>query len=189
MLDWLEGYAGESYQDRWIASDSDNQPKAWCPQSTGIATRSEHGCPSTHSFCSASFARYDWLIENKQARFYRDWTTTHEPEAWDRYFAAAQQEGAPEVKKWRTVTHLVRISIVNGLPITELHSRRVGLSRLSDLDRQDAGRPSRHVALRPPRRTLRRRSRRSTRYLIAKRLTPTELVDRFDVRAPAFAGF
>ncbi len=35
---------------------------------------------------------HDWLIENKQARFYRDWTTTHEPKAWDRYFAAAEHE-------------------------------------------------------------------------------------------------
>ena len=57
LLDWLEGYAGESYQDRWIASDSDNQPKAWCPPCRQDRTRLGHGCPSTHSFCSASFAR------------------------------------------------------------------------------------------------------------------------------------
>ncbi|MCC9185745.1 hypothetical protein [Mycolicibacterium mageritense] len=129
---------------------------------------------------------YDWLIENKQARFYRDWTTTHEPEAWDRYFAAAQQEGAPEVKKWRTVTHLVRISIVNGLPITELHSRHVLAYR--DFLTSTARMPGDlHAMWHYGRRggLFAGEADDLRRYLIAKRLTPTELVDRFDVRAPS----
>ncbi|MCB0934770.1 recombinase XerD [Mycobacterium sp. 852002-51961_SCH5331710] len=188
LLDWLEGYAGESYQDRWIASDSDNQPKAWCPAlSTGSHTRLGARL-SINALILLGVIRpgYDWLIENKQARFYRDWTTTHEPEAWDRYFAAAQQEGAPEVKKWRTVTHLVRISIVNGLPITELHSRHVLAYRdfLTSTGRMPG---DLHAMWHYGRRggLFAGEADDLRRYLIAKRLTPTELVDRFDVRAPS----
>ena len=127
LLDWLDSFPGESYQDRWIASDSDNRPHAWCPAlSAGSYTRLGARL-SINALILLGVIRpgYDWLIENKQARFYRDWTITHEPEAWDRYFAAAEKEHAPEAKKWVTATRLVRISIVNGLPVTELRSQHV----------------------------------------------------------------
>jgi hypothetical protein len=40
LLDWLDGYAGDSYKDRWITSDSDGNPSEWCPAlSTGSYTR------------------------------------------------------------------------------------------------------------------------------------------------------
>ncbi|WP_040633692.1 tyrosine-type recombinase/integrase [Mycolicibacterium phlei] len=191
LLDWLDGFVGDSYQDRWIASDSDRQPKAWCPAlSTGSHTRLGARL-SINALIMLGVIRpgHDWLIENKQARFYRDWTTTHEPKAWDRYFAAAEHEGAPEVKKWRTATHLVRISICNGLPITELHSQHVLAYR--DFLVSTGRMPGDLLA-------MWHYGRRGglfageaddlRHYLIAKRLSPTELVDRFNVRAPSVRG-
>ena len=188
LLDWLDGYAGESYQDRWKASDSDNQPKAWCPAlSTGSYTRLGARL-SINALILLGVIRpgYDWLIENKQARFYRDWTTTHEPAVWDRYFAAAEHEGAPELKTWRAVTHLVRISIVNGLPITELHSQHV-LGYRSFLTSTGRTPGDLHAMWHYGRRggLFAGEADDLRRYLIAKRLNPTELVDRFDVRAPS----
>ena len=188
LLDWLDGYAGESYQDRWKASDSDNQPKAWCPAlSTGSYTRLGARL-SINALILLGVIRpgYDWLIENKQARFYRDWTTTHEPAVWDRYFAAAEHEGAPKLKTWRAVTHLVRISIVNGLPITELHSQHV-LGYRSFLTSTGRTPGDLHAMWHYGRRggLFAGEADDLRRYLIAKRLNPTELVDRFDVRAPS----
>ena len=188
LLDWLDGYDGDSYQDRWIASGSDNQPKALCPAlSTGSHTRlGARLSINALILLGAIRPGYDWLIENKQARFYRDWTTTHEPAAWDRFFAAAEHEGAPELKMWRTVTHLVRISIVNGFPITELHSSHV-LGYRDFLTSTGRTPGDLHAMWHYGRRggLFAGEADDLRRYLIAKRLNPTELVDRFDVRAPS----
>jgi integrase len=186
LLDWLDDHPGESYQDRWIASDADNRPNAWCPAlSTGSHTRLGARL-SINALILLGVIRpgYDWLIENKQARFYRDWTTTHEPEAWDQYFAAAEREHAPDAKKWVTATHLVRISIVNGLPVTELRSQHVMAYREFLVS---TGRAPWNLML------MWHYARRAglfageaddlRHFVNAKRLTPTELVDRFDVRA------
>ncbi|AGB26818.1 site-specific recombinase XerD (plasmid) [Mycobacterium sp. JS623] len=187
LLDWLDTFPGESYQDRWIASNSDDQPQSWCPAlSTGSHTRLGARL-SINALILLGVIRpgHEWLIENKQARFYRDWTTTHEPDAWDRYFDAAEQERAPEAKKWGTATHLVRISIVNGLPITAIRSQHVIAYRnfLTSTGRTPGALLAMwHYGRRAG--LFAGEADDLRHYIIAKRLTPAELVDRFNVQAP-----
>lgn len=42
---------------------------------------------------------YTWLFDNKQSRFWRDWTTTHDKAAWDRYMEIADREHPSERRK------------------------------------------------------------------------------------------
>lgn len=40
VLDWLEGFPADTWQDRWLLSGSDDQGSAWGPQGLSAGTRS-----------------------------------------------------------------------------------------------------------------------------------------------------
>lgn len=187
LLDWLDSHPGESYQDRWIAAEPDGRPYAWCPAMTDGPTHRAGARLALNALILLGVIRpsQSWLLGNKQSRFYRDWTTTHEPDAWDRYFAAAEKEHAPEAKRWGTATHLVRICIVNGLPVTKVRGLHVLAYReyLQDTNRSTGDllamwHYARQAGL------LVGEAEELRELILAKQLTPTQLVDRHQLTAP-----
>lgn len=102
MLDWLDSFPGESYQDRWVAADPDSRPGQWCPE---LAAGSNRRVKARHSISALIMLgvfrpSYTWMFDNRQSRFWRDWTITHDREGWDRYFAIADREHHSERRKW-----------------------------------------------------------------------------------------
>ena len=188
LLDWLDTLPGESYQDRWLAADPDKNPSTWCPAMSSGYTYRVGTRLAMNALILLGVVRpsYAWLFANRQARFYRDWTAIHDPDAWDRYFAFAERERAPEHKKWRTATHLIRICIANGISVTDVRREDViayrqfmiatnrGVGDLLALWHYArgagllAGEPDELRAL-----------------ILAPQLTPTQLVDRYGVTAPS----
>lgn len=127
LLDWFDQLPGDTYQQRWIAADPDARPGDWCPMLSAGPSKRVDARLGINALIMLGVIRptYEWLFVNKQSRFWRDWTLLHDAASWDRYFAAAEAAGAPERGKWWGAQHLIRISIVNGIPATSIHGGHV----------------------------------------------------------------
>lgn len=127
LLDWLDAFPGDTYQDKWLAADTDSRPRQWCPEMSAGPTRRTGARLSVNALIMLGVIRpsYTWLFDNKQSRFWRDWTTTHDKAAWDRYMEIADREHPSERRKWWGIQHLIRICIVNGIAVTEVHGGHV----------------------------------------------------------------
>lgn len=187
LFDWLESFTGDSYQDCWEASGADLNPKHWCPELAASAGRRQGIRLAVNALILLGVIRpsLEWIFANKQARFYRDWTELHDAEHWSRYFDFATREQAPERKLWGTATDLIRICLVNGLSIAQVRREHVLAYRsfLIDTGRSAgdllamwhytrgagllAGEPDELRAI-----------------ILAQPRTPTELIDRYDIKAP-----
>lgn len=187
LLAWLDSFSGNTYQDRWSSSRADTTTGDWYPELAAGLTRRTAARRAINAVILLGAIRpsANWMFANKQARFWRDWTTLHEPAAWDRYFQVAEAAHASGRRLWSTAAHLIRISITTGLPVSAIrgadvvtyadflrsNNRSTGdLHTMWHFARQAgllAGEPADFTALtlRGPR-------------------TPTELVDRYEVRSP-----
>lgn len=127
LLDWLDTFPGDSYQDRWLAADPDSRPRQWCPEMGFGSARRMGARLIGNALIMLGVVRpsFTWLFDNKQTRFWRDWTITHDKDAWDRYFAIADREHPSERKKWWGARHLIRICIVHGIRLTDVHGGHV----------------------------------------------------------------
>lgn len=127
LLDWFDSFPGESYQDRWIAADPDNRPRAWCPELSLGSVRRAGARYAMNALIMLGVVRpsITWLFDNKQSRFWRDWTNRHDKDVWDRYFSTADREHVSERKKWWGAQHLIRICIVNGIRVTGVRGGHV----------------------------------------------------------------
>ena len=127
MLDWLDSFPGETYQDRWLAADPDSRPRQWCPEIVAGSNRRVEARHSISALIMLGVIRpsYDWMFDNRQSRFWRDWTITHDKDGWDRYFAVADREQHSERRKWWGAEHLIRICVVGGLQLSEVRGADV----------------------------------------------------------------
>lgn len=127
LVDWLDSFPGDTYQDRWLAADPDGRPGQWCPELSAGVTRRLGARYAVNALIMLEVIRpsYTWLFENKQSRFWRDWTTTHDKDVWDAYFAIADREQPDERRKWWAAEHLIRICIANGLQVRQVRAEHV----------------------------------------------------------------
>lgn len=187
LLDWLDEFPGESYQDRWEASTKEVAIACWCPELEKGPGRRYGARLAMNALILLGAVRpsLEWLFVNKQARFYRDWTKRHDPELWRRYFEFATQEHAPERKLWGTANHLIRICVINGISLTALRREHVVAYRALVIE---SGRPvgdllamwhyARGAGL------LVSEPAELRAIILAQRLTPTQLIDRYAIKAP-----
>lgn len=187
LLDWLEQFPGVSYQDRWNASEADADPAHWCPEMDLGATRRLGARLSINALILLGVIRpsHEWMIVNKQARFYRDWTALHDAEAWACYFDFAKKDKVPERHLWGTATDMVRICIVNGVKLRDVRREHV-LAYRDYLIK--SGRPSGDLltmwAIARGAGLLEGEPAELRELILAQRLTPEQLVDRYGVKAP-----
>lgn len=188
LLTWLDSLPGESYQDRWLAADPDSHPRAWCPELTAGAARRTAARQAANALIILGVIRpsVTWLFDNKQSRFWRDWTITHDQEFWDRYFAAAEQAHAPQRQRWWAAQQMIRICVVHGLSVTDVTGQHVLDFRkfLQDTDRS-AG--TLHAMWHFARLAgaLRGEPDELGALTKATQQSPEQLVDRYKVAAPS----
>ena len=126
-LSWLDALPGSSYQDRWERVDADNNPGTWCPELARGGTYRAGARMAINALIIIGTIRptYEWLFASKQSRFWRDWTIAHDTAAWRDYFEVADQEHAPERRRWSTAAHLIRISVATGTSISNIQASDV----------------------------------------------------------------
>lgn len=127
LLDWFDELPGDTYQQRWLAADPDARPGNWCPMLSAGTSKRNDARLGINALIMLGVIRpsFEWLFANKQSRFWRDWTLFHDPAIWDRYLAAAEAAGADDRRSWSGAQHLIRISIVNGIPAAAIHGGHV----------------------------------------------------------------
>lgn len=186
FLAWLDSLPGATYQDRWFAADTDQQPGSCCPELDAGPVRRLGARNAVNALVILGVLRpsYDWLFENKQVRFWRQWTLMNSNDHWNRYFAAAEREKAATRTIWGTANHLIRICVVTGTALADLTPEQFLAYReyLRATNRSTgalggAWHFAKQAGLWP------QRPDTLAALVLAKPQTPTELVDRYEVKS------
>lgn len=187
LLAWLDSFPGTTYQDRWSASGANTTTGDWCPELAAGLTRRTAARMAINAMILLGAIRpgVDWIFANKQARFWRDWTTIHEPAAWDRYFQVAEAEHASGRHLWGTAAHLIRICITTGLPVSGIRGADV-VAYADFLRSTNRSTGDLHTMWHYAHRAglLAGEPADLTALTLMRPRTPTELVDRYQVRSP-----
>ncbi|MCW6003742.1 site-specific integrase [Micromonospora sp. CPCC 205371] len=122
VLQWLQGFPAETWQDRWLLAAGDTQPPGWVPELfegpqrwqyfTGVGVLIVLGTirPS-----------YPWLFGNRPQHIYDAYRRNHQPEAFAELerLAALRDGSATHAKGALTI--LTRLVIVTGRDLRRLH--------------------------------------------------------------------
>ncbi|MFF6786944.1 tyrosine-type recombinase/integrase [Streptomyces sp. NPDC012510] len=126
VLDWLETFPGEDWQDRWLLSGAEDQGRRWGPQDLAPALRNRLTAGlGIMIVLRAVRPSYAWLSSSRLLGVYASFRRHNQSEVFadvERYAARHQRhEYAAEA-----VNVLTRMVIVTGKPLRELD--------LADLD-------------------------------------------------------
>ncbi len=127
LLDYLDSVAGASYQQRWMSCGADAAGKDWLPPYASGPSKRLGARQALNALLVLGVIRpsIEWLLECKQARFWRDWTVHHDSASWDRLFAICQQEKVRERVAWNGYATLIRICIHHGIGLEDITAEHV----------------------------------------------------------------
>ena len=119
-LDWLEGFPGDSWQDRWLLSGADEQGRSWVP--AGLTTR-------WHSRLTAGMSMmivlravrpgYAWMSASRLRGIYDRYRQHNQAQAFAELTRLAGQHGLGQHEA-EALTVLTRIVIVTGKDLQAL---------------------------------------------------------------------
>jgi integrase len=119
-LDWLEGFPGDSWQDRWLLSGADEQGRSWVP--VGLTTR-------WHSRLTAGMGTlivlravrpgYAWMSASRLRGIYDKYRQHNQAQAFAGLTQLAGQHGLGQHEA-EALTVLTRIVIVTGKDLQAL---------------------------------------------------------------------
>lgn len=188
VLDWLETFPGEDWQDRWLLSGSDALGRSWGPPQVTPAQRAQlTGGLRTLIVLLAVRPSYAWLSGTRQLGIYEAFRARHQQQAFAELQAqiAARCRGSQEYAA-EAINLLTRLVIVTGKDLRELEMADLGEYAAA---RRASGRTSCSLTMayqalhaigglagQPP--TLRQATARG-------QLSVPELVDRYPVASAA----
>jgi hypothetical protein len=185
VLDWLQKQPSQDWQSRWLASGAESQPRDW-PELACIAGHQQI-YTATYVVNALIILRViapslKWLVGTPRLRLRDDWTIYHDVDLFA--VVRAKAEAADGADRADSIAHLYRMSVTTGRGLSELTSEdfrttREALIQLrwrkGSLD--TTWRYLRSVDL------LQDEPDELSQVIAKSRVTPTELVDRYGVRA------
>jgi site-specific recombinase XerD len=185
VLDWLQGQPGDDWQARWLASGAESHPRGW-PALACITGRQQIDTAdyvlNALIILRAITPSLGWLVGTPRLRLRDDWTTYHDAHVFAALRAKAEPPGGAD--RADSIAHLYRMSVTTGRGLPDLtaedfRATRQALIRLrwrkGSLD--TTWRHLRAVGL------LQGEPDELSKVIAKSRLTPSELVDRYEVRA------
>ena len=182
VLDWLEGFPGEDWQERWLLSGSDVAGQAWGPRDLPERQRSRLTAGlGALIVVRAVRPAYGWLSGSRMLGVYAAYRSHNQPAEFAELAAHAARRGFP-VHEAEALNALTRMVIVTGKNLTDLDMDDINTYAAArrQTGRKVAALPFAYDLLRgiggldgePP--TLRQAQARG-------QLTVAELVDRYAV--------
>ena len=182
VLDWLEGFPGEDWQERWLLSGSDAAGQAWGPRDLPERQRSRLTAGlGALIVVRAVRPAYGWLSGSRMLGVYAAYRSHNQPAEFAELAAHAARRGFPEHEA-EALNALTRMVIVTGKNLTDLDMDDISTYAAArrQTGRKVAALPFAYDLLRgiggldgePP--TLRQAQARG-------QLTVAELVDRYAV--------
>lgn len=191
LMGYLDSFPGESYQDRWLSSGSDAAGKQWVPASAVGPSKRLGARMALNALLVLGVVRpsFEWLMDCKQTRFWRDWTVHHDAAIWDRYFAVLEREKATARVAWGGASTMIRICIHHGIGLEDITAEHVLDFRARSIA---TGRVGWNVF------SLWHHAKMAgllvdgpeslSTLLLPGQRTPSELVDRFGITDPGIRG-
>ena len=120
-LDWLDGFAGRSYQDRWLASGADDLGRTWHRSVASTHQTRAHTLRAFEAVVCAGAIRpsYAFLVTVVSRRLWSTWREEHDRVLFARVTAAGHDCAIPQRVVAATLIDLARISIRTGKALAQ----------------------------------------------------------------------
>jgi hypothetical protein len=183
VLDWLQGWPGDTWQDRWVLSSADEKPTEWGPEGVSQARRA---C-LTAGLCALLTLRairpsYRWLFASRLLGAYDTYRRHNQSAVFELLHQNLSERGGNGEYANKALDLLTRMVIVTGKDLLDLDLQDVNAYAQA---RQASGRPLASLPL--AYQTLHavgglKGAPATLAHLrLPGKLTPAELVDRYPI--------
>lgn len=124
VLDWLAGFEGATWEDRWVASGADQAPRSWARNlaQAGRFTRVYYATGAVQDLICLRVLRpsYHYLLNSPSTTLCRDFTRLNDPEGFERIRSLrAYRDQVPRLQADAEAC-AVRVMIRTGKPLMAL---------------------------------------------------------------------
>ena len=124
VLGWLAGFAGESWEERWIASGADAAPRSWAArlEADGVVTRGYYAAGAAFDLIALRVLRpsYHYLLNSPSTVLCRNFARLNDPADFDRLRALpGYRDQVPRLQADAELC-AVRVMARTGKPLTGL---------------------------------------------------------------------